>query len=103
MKAIVSRHVPSDFAAELERKFFWWEHVGTQPRSDIRIVAQAMEFAAFEDVERLETVLGSDYLADVMLNAAAGWISDRPWEFWRGRLLNTGRAIPEMPPRRRFE
>ena len=103
MKQSSGRSLPKDLASELERKFFWWEHVGTQPRSDARILAQAMEFASFEDVRRLETTLGLDHLADAMLGAEPGWISDRSWEFWRGRLLSTGRAIAETPPRRRFD
>ena len=91
-------------AAELERKFFWWEHVGTEPRSDQRILAQAMDGASFADVRRLETELGCDYLANAMRSAQPGWISDRSWEFWRGRLeFATGRTIPKTPPRRRFD
>jgi len=90
--------------SELERKFFWWEPVGSQPRSETRILAQAMSLASFEDVRRLETVLGPHRLADVMLRAEPGWISERSWEFWRGRLqLATGTAIPETPPRRSFD
>jgi hypothetical protein len=43
-------------------------------------------------------------LAEVMLKAEPGWISERSWEFWRGRLtLATGRAIPDAPPRRSFD
>jgi hypothetical protein len=96
--------LPAELASELERKFFWWEHVGTQPRSDLRILAQAMNLASFEDVRRLETVLGADHLVEAMLKAEPGWIDERSWDFWRGRLaLATGRAIPETPPRRSFE
>lgn len=75
-----------------------------EPRSADRIVAQAMELASFDDVLRLERELGPGRLADVMLRAAPGWIGERSWEFWRGRLaLATGRAIPEEPPRRSFD
>ena len=96
--------LPAELASELERKFFWWEPVGSQPRSDARILAQAMDLALFEDVRRLEKQLGADRLVDVMVTAEPGWISERSWEFWRGRLmLATGRAIPQMPPRRSFD
>ena len=81
-----SRSLPRDLASELERKFFWWKHVGTQRRSDARILAKAMDLASFEDVRRLETTLGLDHLADAMLGAEPGWISERSWEFWRGRF-----------------
>lgn len=95
--------LPRSLASELERKYFWWETVDSQPRSDARILAQAMDLASFEDVRRLETTLGRECLADAMLSAQPGWISDRSWEFWRGRLLPSGEAIPETPPRRRFD
>jgi hypothetical protein len=95
--------LPTRLAAELEERFFWWAPVGSQPRSDARILAQAMDLAPFETILRLERELGADHLTDVMLAAEPGWISDRSWEFWRGRLARaTGRAIPEAPPRRSF-
>ena len=96
--------LPADLASELERKYFWWEPVGSQPRSDARILAQTMDLASFKDVRRIETVVGANHLAEVMLKAEPGWFSDRSWEFWRGRLsLATEQAIPEEPPRRSFD
>src|SRR5882762_11421900 len=90
--------------SELERKFFWWEPVGAEPRSDARILAQAMDLALFEDVRRLEKTHGSQSLAEAMLSAEPGWISERSWEFWRGPLARaTGSRIPEAPPRRSFD
>ena len=104
MIASLESTVPAELARELESRFFWWEPVGSQPRSAARILAQAMNFAPFDIVLRLERELGPDRLADAMLDAAPGWLSDRSWEFWRGRLaLATGRAIPEEPPRRSFD
>jgi len=104
MSASAAYGVPADLVSELERKFFWWEPVGSQPRSDLRILAQAMDLASFEDVLRLETALGAHHLVDVMLQAEPGWISERSWDFWRGRLsLATGAVIPEAPPRRSFD
>jgi hypothetical protein len=104
MSTSAADSLPKDLASELERRFFWWEPVGVQPRSDARIVAQAMDLAPFEDVRRLERTLGPDRLAQAMLGAEPGWISERSWEFWRGRLVRaTGWAIPEAPPRRSFD
>jgi len=90
--------------ANLERKYFWWEPIGAEPRSADRIIAQAMNLASFDDARRLERELGSAALVNTMLAAQAGWLNDRSWEFWRGRLaLSTGRAIPEDAPRRSFD
>lgn len=96
--------LPSDLATDLERRFFWWDPVGTQARSDLRILAQAMQFAGFADVRALENELGAACLADAMLMFEAGWLDDRSWEFWRGRLsLAAGRPLPEEPPRRALQ
>ena len=96
--------VPADFISELEDKYFWWDRIHGAPRSNTRILAQAMDLAGFDDIRRLETILGADRLAEVMLDAEPGWLSDRSWELWRGRLsLATGRRLPEEPPRRQFD
>lgn len=96
--------LPPEFASELERKYFWWEPVGAAPRSDLRIVAQAMCFASFAEGRDLEQRLGPGLLVEVMLGAAPGWIDPRSWEFWRGRLQRaTGRSIPDSPPQRTFD
>jgi hypothetical protein len=89
--------------AELGRKYIWWQPIGDAHHPQERIIAQAMDLGTFDDIRRLETTLGPERLADVMLHAAAGWFSDRSWEFWRGRLSPAlGKAIPEQPPRRPF-
>jgi hypothetical protein len=104
MDAFDGDSLPADLATELESRFFWWEPVGSQPRSHARILAQAMNFASFDDVRHLEKALGPDRLAEAMLEAGPGWINERSWEFWRGRLaLATGRAMPDAPPRRSFD
>ena len=60
-----------------------------------------MNLGTFDDIRRLERTLGPHRLADIMLQAEPGWLSDRSWEFWRGRLsLALGKALPEEPPRR---
>jgi hypothetical protein len=93
-----------ELSSELERKFFWWEPVGSRSRSEARILSQAMSLASFAEVRRLEQTLGPDLLVETMLGAGPGWIDDRSWEFWRGRLMRaTGREIPDKPPRRSFD
>jgi hypothetical protein len=91
----------ADFISELEKKYFWWEPVGAQPRTPDRILAQAMDLASFADIRRLETFVGADRLIEVMRQAQPGWLSERSWGLWRGRLsLATGQTIPEKPPQR---
>jgi hypothetical protein len=104
METSLTSDLPKDFLSDLERRFFWWEPVGSQPRSETRILAQAMSMAGFDEVRRLEQTLAYDRLADIMLRAEPGWIDERSWEFWRGRLMRTsGRPIPEAAPVRSFD
>jgi hypothetical protein len=69
--------------------------------SENRIMAQAMNFGTFDDIVVLEQTVGKNRLVKVMLRPEPGWLSDRSWEFWRGRLsFAAGGAIPEEAPRR---
>jgi hypothetical protein len=89
--------------AEFGRKYLWWEPVGGQPHSEHRIIAQTMNLATYDDILLLEQTVGKPHLVEIMLQAEPGWISDRSWEFWRGRLTYaTGAAIPDKAPRRSF-
>ena len=87
--------------AELGRKCLWWDPVSDEPHSENRIIAQTMNFCTFDDIVVLEQTVGKNRLVEVMLRAEPGWLSDRSWEFWRGRLsLTAGGTIPEEAPRR---
>jgi|SRR6516225_6464300 hypothetical protein len=57
------------------------------PPSEDRIIAQVMSIGTWEDIRRLERAYSPEELRDVILRAQPGWISERSWELWRGRLL----------------
>jgi hypothetical protein len=87
----------ADFAA----RYIWWRDEQSPARD--RVIAQVMNLGTYEDIRRLEAAFSPDELRGVMLRAAAGWISERSWNFWRGRLRHAGVGpIPEPPPRRPF-
>jgi hypothetical protein len=89
--------------AEFGRKYLWWEPVDGRPHSQDRIIAQTMNLGTYDDILTLERLVGKPRLVEIMLRAEPGWISDRSWEFWRGRLsFATGAAIPDKAPRRSF-
>ncbi len=91
-----------DLLKDLAARYVWWR---SEPEpSDDRIVAQAMSIGIWDDICRLEAAFSPQELREIMLRAAPGWISDRSWDFWRGRRLHRGAGpIPEMPPRRNFD
>jgi hypothetical protein len=104
MQEPASADVVAALVSELERTYIWWRPSGDRPFSQERIVAQAMNLGTYEDIRRMEAVLGHDRLATVMRRAQPGWFSDRSWEFWRGRLSHRlGVPMPEDAPRRHFD
>ena len=89
------------YIAELGRKYIWWEPIGDHPHPEDRILAQAMDLGTYDDIIALEQNVGKRRLVEIMYRAEPGWLSDRSWEFWRGRLsLAAGGTIPNEPPRR---
>jgi len=100
---MITNDVSRETIAEFGRKYLWWEPVGDRPHSEDRIIAQTMNLGTYDDILLLEQTVGKPRLVEIMLHAEPGWINDRSWEFWRGRLsLAAGAAIPNEGPRRAF-
>jgi hypothetical protein len=100
---MTTRNVFPNVIAEFGRKYLWWEPVDGQPHSEDRIIAQTMNLGTYDDILLLEQTFGQPRLVQIMLHAEPGWINDRSWEFWRGRLsFATGVLIPDKAPRRNF-
>jgi hypothetical protein len=99
--------VPSDSSedaliAEFDKRYMWWRPIGGGAHSRERVIAQVMNLGSYEDIRRLERVLGREALGEVMRNAAPGWFTPRAWEFWRGRFSASGVDVPPRPPQRLF-
>jgi len=101
---MIANDVFEKAVAEFGRKYLWWKPVGAKSHSDDRIIAQTMNLGTYDDILLLEQTVGRARLVEILLHAEPGWISDRSWEFWRGRLsFATGVAIPNKAPRRAFD
>jgi hypothetical protein len=93
--------ISAEILEKFARKYIWWEPIGEQPFSEDRIIAQTMNLGTYDDILLLEKTAGLPRLVEIMLHAQPGWINDRSWEFWRGRLtFRTGVVIPDRAPRR---
>ena len=87
----------------LAQRYLWWPSVDEGGHSLPRKIAQIMRLGTYEDVRRLEAILGEAVLVQVMAESQPGWFDDRSWDFWRGRLsVSGGREIPEQRPKRTF-
>jgi hypothetical protein len=95
--------VSNELLEQFRRKYLWWTPVDGHPFSEERIIAQTMNLATYDDILLLENAAGQARLVEIMYAAEPGWLNDRSWEFWRGRLtLATGMSIPDKAPRRGF-
>ncbi|WP_338692135.1 MULTISPECIES: hypothetical protein [unclassified Bradyrhizobium] len=95
--------LPSDLLEQFRRKYLWWRPVDGRPFSEERVIAQTMNLGTYDDILLLEEAVGQARLVEIMRHAEPGWINDRSWEFWRGRLtFATRSAIPDRAPRRGF-
>ena len=95
--------IPDDLLEQFRRKYLWWEPVDGHPFSEDRVIAQTMNLGTYDDVLRLEDAVGHARLVEIMRHAEPGWLDDRSWEFWRGRLtFATGMSVPDKAPRRQF-
>jgi hypothetical protein len=87
----------------LAERYLWWGPVDPSGFTVDRKIAQVMHRGMYEDILRLEKLLGEDALAEVMKRSAPGWFDDRTWDFWRGRLRAfADRDIPAERPGRSF-
>jgi hypothetical protein len=101
---MMTSRTPKDLVADFGRKYLWWQPAAGVPHSEDRIIAQTMNLGTYEDILLLEETVGRARLVAIMLHAEPGWIDDRSWEFWRGRLsFATGATIPRHGPRRVFD
>lgn len=101
---MTSNHPTPDLLAEFSRKYLWWKPIEGTQFSEQRIISQTMNLGTYDDILLLEQAVGRPRLLEVMLTAEPGWLNDRSWEFWRGRLSHAlGAAIPEKAPRRSFD
>ena len=102
-RPMTTNDISRETIAEFGRKYLWWEPVEDQPHSEDRIIAQTMNLGTYDDILLLEQTVGRPRLVEIMLHAEPGWINDRSWEFWRGRLaFAMGAAITDKAPRRAF-
>ena len=100
---MTTNDVSTTAIAEFGRKYLWWRPPDGESHSADRIIAQTMNLGTYDDILLLEETVGRARLVEIMLRAEPGWISDRSWEFWRGRLsFATGAAISDKAPRRMF-
>lgn len=83
----------------LARRYVWWLSPGEALARPNFIATQVMEMGDFEDMLKLEAMLGREALVRALRGAEAGRLSERSWIYWHHRLGVAGRRIPALPRR----
>jgi hypothetical protein len=86
---------------DLAAKYIWWKSTEEAMRFPGRIVAQGMNIGSFEDIQRIFSVFGKEYLSELLKNAEIGQFDARSWHYWHYKLgLAELGTVPPMPVRR---
>lgn len=83
----------------LARRYVWWLAPETALARPNFVATQVMEMGDYDDVLKLEAMLGREALARTLREAEAGRFSERSWIYWHHRLHLAGRRIPPLPRR----
>lgn len=65
----------------MRQRYIWWTLPGAEP-DELRVIAQAMDIAAWEDVKALEDEVGAERFREALRQAQPGWFSAKSWNFW---------------------
>ena len=99
----IDRVAKSELLDRLGPKYLWWDFVGDERQREVRVLAQVMDLGTYEDIQAVEQYWSPGDLARILSKAQPGWISDRSWSFWLGRLNGSvSTPIAPHPPRRAF-
>ena len=90
----------SGFLRRMARKYVWWLSPADALGRSHLVTAQVMELGDYDDVLRLESVVGRDALVAALQEAEPGRFSAPSWTFWHYRLgLARPGRVPVLPKR----
>jgi hypothetical protein len=90
----------SGFLRRMARRYVWWLPPADALKRPHLVAAQVMELGDYDDVVRMESVLGRDALAAALRRAEPGRFSAPSWTFWHYRLgLARSGRVPPLPKR----
>jgi hypothetical protein len=90
-----------ELLGELSRRYIWWKPAEQALKHPARIAAQVMNLGDYDDVQRLVTAFGDDFLRCVIQQAEIGQFDPRSWHYRHYRLgLAELGAVPALPVRK---
>lgn len=90
----------SGFLRRMAKRYVWWLPPAEALKRPHLVPSQVMELGDYNDVVRMESVLGRDALAAALRRAEPGRFSTPSWAFWHYRLgLARSGRVPPLPKR----
>ena len=90
----------SGFLRRMARRYVWWLPPADALKRPHLVASQVMELGDYDDVVRMESVLGRDAIVAALREAEPGRFSVPSWTFWHYRLgLARPRRVPRLPKR----
>ncbi len=83
---------------DLAAKLFWWKDPEEALADQRRLLAQAMTFGDWEDMQIVRSLYGDDALRAALEDAPPGVFDRRSWNYWH--LVLGHATIPALPRRR---
>jgi len=82
-------------------RYVWWKTAEEALRYPERVVAHVMNIGTFEDLQRLDEIVGEEGLRLALSQAEAGQFNPRSWHYWHYRLgLSRPGEVPSLPIRK---
>jgi hypothetical protein len=82
----------------LARRYVWWLSPAEVLARPNFVATQVMELGTYDDVLKLEAMLGREALVRALREAEAGRLSERSWIYWHHRLGLAGSRRGRIPP-----
>ena len=97
----MNRVDPADLKS-FARKYIWWKSPDEAVLHPVRVISQVMEIGDFDDVKRLNELVGDAVFVEALQQADAGTFRPRSWHYWHYRLglAHDSSQIPPMPLRK---
>lgn len=90
----------SGFLRRMARRYVWWLSPAAAVKRPHLVTSQVMELGDYDDLVRMESVLGRDALVAALREADPGRFSVPSWTFWHYRLgLARPGRVPRLPKR----
>ena len=86
-----------DVILEMARNFVWWKEPQEAALNIIDLLCRALRYGSWEDIQRLEAVVGRNAFCEALLHSSPGILDEPSWNYWHHRFNLL--PVPPLPKR----